>query len=314
MRIAVTSQNFKTVTNHAGKARRFIIFEAVFPKDPVEVDRLDLPKEMSFHEFAGGPHPLDGVDALISGSAGDGLVTKLSRRRIQLVATSETDPLQAVRDFLAGTIKPAAPHQHASRGHGTAGREHRPGHDMGPGGGMVGGRGGRFRFGPELGVNPPHTTEEGMEAVMVARSGEERMQRHRHDRDVFHAMLRYHHQLKREVENLANGIRSVTISEDPEVVKLLHDHAPSMHHRLQENFGLRFWDTAFVEIFAQRDKVRMEVTLLPNGVLVEETSDDPNVVKLIQAHGQVVNAFVREGFAAAQQVSPLPADYRRAAS
>jgi predicted Fe-Mo cluster-binding NifX family protein len=120
MRIAVTSQNFKTVTNHAGKARRFIIFEAVFPKDPAEVERLDLPKEMSFHEFAGGAHPLDGVDALITASAGEGFVKKLSRRRIQVIVTGETDPLQAVRDFLQGTIKPAASHEHGrDQVHGT---------------------------------------------------------------------------------------------------------------------------------------------------------------------------------------------------
>lgn len=163
-------------------------------------------------------------------------------------------------------------------------------------------------------MNPPNATEEEMEAMMAARFGAERVQRHRHDQDVFHTLLRYHDQLRREVEDLPNGIRSVTTSDNPELVKLLHDHVPSMHHRLQENFGLRFWDPAFVEIFAQRDKVRMEVTLLPNGVLVEETSDDPNVVKLIQAHGQVVNAFVQEGFAAAQRVSPVPADYRPVAS
>ncbi|MBU2825216.1 hypothetical protein HF283_14090, partial [Acidithiobacillus ferrooxidans] len=69
-----------------------------------------------------------------------------------------------------------------------------------------------------------------------------------------------------------------------------------------ENFGLRFWDPAFPEIFAQREKVRMEVTLVPNGVLVEETSEDPNVVILIQAHGAVINLFVQRGFAQAQEV------------
>ena len=29
MRIAVTSQNFRTVTGHAGKARRFLVFDVL---------------------------------------------------------------------------------------------------------------------------------------------------------------------------------------------------------------------------------------------------------------------------------------------
>lgn len=153
--------------------------------------------------------------------------------------------------------------------------------------------------------------EEAMEMEMAARVGNDRMARHRHDQDVFHTLLRHHDQLQREVTNLPNGIRSLTTSANPDMVKLLHDHVPAMHHRLEENFPLRYWDPAFTEIFAYREKVRMEVTLVPNGVLVEETSEDPNVVKLIQAHGLVVSLFVQKGFEQAQQESPLPADYRR---
>ncbi|PWI58566.1 hypothetical protein [Sulfoacidibacillus thermotolerans] len=139
----------------------------------------------------------------------------------------------------------------------------------------------------------------------------DRRERHLHDQEVFHTLLRDHDRIQREVTNLPNGIRATTTSDDPEIVKLLHDHVPAMHHRLEENFGLRFWDPAFVEIFANRDKVHMEVTLLPNGVLVEETSDDPNVVLLIQAHGEMINGFVKEGFAAAERQGVLPANYKR---
>ncbi|MGC8503649.1 MAG: hypothetical protein ACP5MM_02510 [Acidithiobacillus sp.] len=191
------------------------------------------------------------------------------------------------------------------------------GRGLGGGRGMGGGGRGRsalpadgFRFGIEAGMQPPVGSEEAMEAAMAARFGNSHMQRHQHDQAVFQTLLRHHDRLQRQVENLPNGIRAVTTSDDPRLVKLLHDHVPAMHHRLQENFGLRHWDPAFVEIFAQRDKVKMEVTLLPNGVLVEETSEDPNVVKLIQAHGVVINLFVRDGFIQGQKISPVPADYR----
>ncbi|WP_297465997.1 hypothetical protein [Acidithiobacillus sp.] len=188
----------------------------------------------------------------------------------------------------------------------------------GGGGGGGGGQGrsqGGIRFGNEPGMRPAGMSladEEAMEQRMLAGTGNtDKRARHQHDQEVFHTLLRHHDQIQRELTRLPNGIRSLTTSVSPEIVGLLHDHVPAMHHRLEENFGLRFWDPAFPEIFAQREKVRMEVTLVPNGVLVEETSEDPNVVTLIQAHGAVVSLFVQRGFAQAQEISPLPDSYQR---
>jgi hypothetical protein len=44
MRIAVSSQNFRTITGHAGKSRRFIVYHAKPGETPQELERLDLPK------------------------------------------------------------------------------------------------------------------------------------------------------------------------------------------------------------------------------------------------------------------------------
>jgi predicted Fe-Mo cluster-binding NifX family protein len=106
MRIAVSSQNFRTVTGHAGKSRRFLIYDATLPTDPVLVGRLDLPKEMAFHGFAGGPHPLDGMDVILTGSAGEGFVRKLASRGVKVLVTGETDPRHAVLGFLQGRVRP----------------------------------------------------------------------------------------------------------------------------------------------------------------------------------------------------------------
>jgi hypothetical protein len=112
VRIAVTSQNFRTITGHAGKTRRFLIYQAQPGSEPVEVDRLDLPRELSFHEFAGGPHPVDGTDTLLTSAAGDGFMRKMAARGIRVVLTGETDPLQAVKDLLQGRVVPPLPHEH----------------------------------------------------------------------------------------------------------------------------------------------------------------------------------------------------------
>lgn len=112
MRIAITSQNFRTVTAHAGKARRFLVFDLSCPCSPREIERLDLPKEMSFHEFRGTHHPIDGVTALITGGAGEGFRLRMAQRGIELVTTGEQDPLQAVIDYTQGVVKPPLAHDH----------------------------------------------------------------------------------------------------------------------------------------------------------------------------------------------------------
>jgi predicted Fe-Mo cluster-binding NifX family protein len=109
MLIAIASQNFRTVTPHAGMTRRFMIFEVSSGHAPQVISRLDLPRGQSIHECAGSdPHPLDYVDVVIAGSAGAGFVDRMARRGVKAVATAETDPIQAITQFLTGTLPPPA--------------------------------------------------------------------------------------------------------------------------------------------------------------------------------------------------------------
>jgi predicted Fe-Mo cluster-binding NifX family protein len=113
MKIAVTSQNRKTITGHAGKCRKFWIYE-IDDKKIVNKTLLELALEQSFHESpAAGQHPLDGINVLISGGAGKGLIRRLSNMGIQGLVTPETDPDSAVAAFLSGTLKlgQAEPHE-----------------------------------------------------------------------------------------------------------------------------------------------------------------------------------------------------------
>ena len=100
LRIAVTSQNRKTVTEHAGKCRKFWIYEiqagAVLGRT-----LLELPLEQSLHEWSGdGVHPIEAVNVLITGSVGEGMRGRLARWSIETVVTSEVDPDAAVASFL----------------------------------------------------------------------------------------------------------------------------------------------------------------------------------------------------------------------
>jgi predicted Fe-Mo cluster-binding NifX family protein len=110
MLIAVASQNFRTITPHAGKSRRFMIFSLEPGRPPHELDRLDLPKDMSIHEYKGeGRHPLHEVDVVIAGSAGRGFVARMAAFGVQTLATAETNPARAVELFAAGSLPPPAP-------------------------------------------------------------------------------------------------------------------------------------------------------------------------------------------------------------
>ena len=124
MLIAVASQNFRTVTGHAGKARRFMVFEAETGQTPREVSRLDLPREQSMHEFTGGAHPLDDVKVLIAGSAGAGFISRMAQRGVLAVVTSETDPITAVANYFGGTLAALMPYDHDHEHEHDHGQDH----------------------------------------------------------------------------------------------------------------------------------------------------------------------------------------------
>jgi predicted Fe-Mo cluster-binding NifX family protein len=124
MKIAVTSQNRKTITSHAGQCRKFWVYEV---EDSTVGNKhlLELPRSQSFHECDHDvPHPLDGVHLLITGGLGLGLQQRLQRQGIVALATAETDPDQAITAWLAGKLIELAPdtpegHVHEyGQGHG----------------------------------------------------------------------------------------------------------------------------------------------------------------------------------------------------
>lgn len=112
MKIAVSSDNQTDITGHAGHCLQFWIYE-------VDVDNgeskqlLQLSKDQSFHATAATePHPLDGIQALISHSMGSGLARRLASKGIQPIVTSETDPDSAVAAYLVGSLVMEMPEEH----------------------------------------------------------------------------------------------------------------------------------------------------------------------------------------------------------
>lgn len=113
MKIGIASQNLKTITGHAGKTRKFIVYEVNPDGSWKEDHTIKLPKEMSMHEFSGTDHPLDELDILIVGSCGSGFIRKMQRRGVEVIATSETSLVNAINTYASGQLlPPALPHDH----------------------------------------------------------------------------------------------------------------------------------------------------------------------------------------------------------
>jgi len=130
MRIGFTSQNFRTITGHAGRTRRFLVYDLDEAGQATELERLDLPEEMTMHAFhQDGPHPLDALDVLVTKECGPDFMTRMARRGVTVViSATDTDPASVLKGIADGTVStapPAVPAESRPR--------HGHGHGYGPG-------------------------------------------------------------------------------------------------------------------------------------------------------------------------------------
>jgi len=126
------------------------------------------------------------------------------------------------------------------------------------------------------------------------------------DRALFHFLLDNRESIRRKVTKQKNGVETLTESDAPKVAKQLQTHVASMVKRIEQGQPIRMRDPLFAEIFRNADKIDMKVENTDAGVRVVETSDDPYVAKLIQAHAKVVSRFIKNGYPEAQANHKAP--------
>lgn len=102
MRIALASQNRRTLTAHAGKCRHFFIVDTSCPGETASVNLA--PAELLHNWSGNGPHPLDGVDTLIAATVGTGVAVKLARRGMRVLATPERDLTRVVERLMDNSL------------------------------------------------------------------------------------------------------------------------------------------------------------------------------------------------------------------
>ncbi len=126
------------------------------------------------------------------------------------------------------------------------------------------------------------------------------------DMDTIHTLFANRKKIKRTVTPIKHGVETVTEGEDEATRKLIAEHVAAMKTRLEKKQPIRMWDPLFAELFKHADKIKLEILPTAKGVKVVETSDDPYVVKLIQAHAQGVSEFVKEGMPSMHKRHELP--------
>jgi hypothetical protein len=91
-------------------------------------------------------------------------------------------------------------------------------------------------------------------------------------------------------------VETVTESDNPDIAARIREHVKAMYRRVEEGRPIHMRDPLFAEVFRHADKIHMEFKKTKRGIRVSETSDDPYVARLIQAHADVVDLFVKNGF------------------
>ncbi|MGR3511503.1 MAG: hypothetical protein ACU0GG_01975 [Paracoccaceae bacterium] len=106
--------------------------------------------------------------------------------------------------------------------------------------------------------------------------------------------------LSREVENLPNGIRTVTRSSDQEVMDALVSHAVGMIDRVhaKDDPKIIIQSPTLDTFFLHGDEIVSDVSVEDEGLVVIQTSDNPEVVAAMQIHAAEVTAMVDRGMAA----------------
>ncbi|REE81668.1 putative Fe-Mo cluster-binding NifX family protein [Lutibacter oceani] len=118
--VAVTFQNKKTIFEHAGKCRNYLIYTI---KDAVIESKklLELTKEETLHSFFHDENNLKNnilleVDIILTKGIGNGAIDKLARYGVICYKIEESDPDIAINKLINGTLEALSPVSHKRSG------------------------------------------------------------------------------------------------------------------------------------------------------------------------------------------------------
>ncbi len=103
--------------------------------------------------------------------------------------------------------------------------------------------------------------------------------------------------IDRTVTNLPDGIRSVTLSDNAKVMETLVRHVTDMIARVEAGDDPKvFIQSPTLDIFFERyDALTTQIDVTDEGVVVTQTSDDPELVAALHTHAAEVSAMAEQG-------------------
>lgn len=117
------------------------------------------------------------------------------------------------------------------------------------------------------------------------------------------AMFDGHTQITRSVENLPNGIRTVTETTNPTLRDPLVNHVIGMIDRLDQgrNPKITIQSLTLDILFKNRALIVTEMDPTDTGIIITQTSTDAETVAALQKHAAEVTDLAARGIASAQE-------------
>lgn len=116
-------------------------------------------------------------------------------------------------------------------------------------------------------------------------------------------MFRQFQSITRSVDILPDGIRTVTGSDDPEVMAAIASHVTVMTDRVEQGRdpGV-FIQSPTLDIFFERgDQITTEIEVTDAGIVVVQTSEDPELVAALHVHAAEVTDMADRGMDAVHE-------------
>lgn len=112
-------------------------------------------------------------------------------------------------------------------------------------------------------------------------------------------MFRNFETFTRKVTNLPNGIRTVTQSSDPDVMATLISHVTGMIGRVEtgDDPEIIIQSPTLDVFFARGEGITSDIQVTDEGIVVVQTSTDPEIVTALQVHAAEVSDMAARGMA-----------------
>jgi len=112
--IAITSQNKKTITKHAGQCKNYLIYtienDEIVSKKIIELSEEET-LHYTFHHSSDEncKNILFDADILLTGSIGNGAINRLAKENVTAYIVKEKNPEIAIRNLINETLETFAP-------------------------------------------------------------------------------------------------------------------------------------------------------------------------------------------------------------